>query len=108
MTKNQQTGSSIKFPIEIGKKKVRNKNPMLKSNIDIISNSNEKLSVVIHDALLKANTFHKIEDSEDFQENIPNPYEVTRRDHYLARTSFQRDYKSGYAPIDLQMQNHDY
>ena len=47
---------------------------MLKNHIDIISNENQKLSVVIHDALLKANTSHKMEDSDDFQENIPNPY----------------------------------
>lgn len=48
---------------------------MLENEIDIISNQNKKISVPIHDGLLKANTNHeKLEKDEHFLSKVVNPF----------------------------------
>ena len=75
-------------------------NPLLSERIDIVSTDNKKVSVPIHQGLLKANTNHSKQ--EQNLEGIVNPFNSKLKDHFSHNTEFIRDYKSGYAPIELQ------
>ena len=81
---------------------------MMKNQIAIISNDNKKINVIIHDGVLNSNLSHtKVNKDEHFLKGIPNPFDSERKNYFLENINFQRDYKSGYAPIDMQMKNAD-
>ena len=64
--------------------------------------------MVIHDGVLNANISHsKVSKDEHFLKGVANPFDSERKNHYLESINFQRDYKSGYAPIDMQLKNSD-
>lgn len=77
--------------------------------IAIVSNENEKIDVIIHDGVLNSNISHpKVNKDEHYLQGVVNPFDYNLKNHYLQTTTFQRDYKSGYAPIDMQLQNSDF
>lgn len=79
---------------------------MMKNEITIVSNKNQKISVLIHEALLLANTSHaKIGKDQHFLKGVDNPFDYEKRTFYLKNIKFEKDYKSGYAPIEMQLKN---
>lgn len=78
----------------------------MKNQITIVSNKNEKIQVLIHEGLLLSNTSHiKVEKDEHFLKDVVNPFDYERRNFYLKSGKFEKDYKSGYTPIQMQQQN---
>ena len=76
------------------------KNSMLTKQIDIISNQNTKISVPVHEGLIKANTGkEKLVKNVGWSENVPNPYSLDKFNCHAKKINFLRDYKTGYAPI---------
>ena len=73
---------------------------MIKNEIMIVSNKNQKIQASIHEGLLLANTSHaKLTKDQHFLKNVVNPFDYERRDYYLRNIKFEKDYKNGYAPI---------
>lgn len=74
------------------------------STIEIVTNQNKKINVNIHKALLQANNTVKLGDKHFF-EGVSNQFSLAIRDEAMKRNNFLKDYKSGYAPIELQNMN---
>lgn len=79
-------------------------NDKVVTSIEIVTNENKKINVNIHKALIQANNPTKVGDKHIF-EGVSNPFNITLRDELTKKINFIKDYKSGYAPIELQNMN---
>lgn len=62
---------------------------MIKNEITIVSNKNEKIQVAIHEGLLLSNTSHaKLGKDDHFLKDVVNPFDYERRNHYLKTIKF--------------------
>jgi hypothetical protein len=63
--------------------------------------------VLIHEGLLLANSHSELAKDEHFLKSVANPFDFERRSHFLNSLKFEKVYKSGYAPIEMQEKNKD-
>ena len=71
-----------------------------------MTNENKKINVNIHKALIQANNPPKVE-GKTFLEGVSNPFNLEFRNDTIKMVNFIKDYRSGYAPIELQSMNED-
>ena len=90
----------MQLPLKLATSDKVRKNPLLSHQIDIVSTDNEKISISIHEGLLKSNMNHSKQ--EQTLEGIVNPFNAKLKKQFSDKIQFVRDYKSGYTPIELQ------
>lgn len=59
----------------------------------------------IHKALIAANNPEKLPPNKLPLEGVVNPFASAMRDEFMKKFTFLRDYQSGYAPIEMQLNN---
>lgn len=96
----KEGGSTFRLPLGTEVSSKARRNPQLSNKIEIVSTDNSKLLISIHEGLLRANTNHSKQ--EQSLEGIANPFNARLKTHFSNTIPFIREYRSGYAPIELQ------